>query len=58
MLFNTLAYAEFFGVVFVLSWVLARFKKLRLLFLLAASYFFYSRWDYRFLPLIWASSTA
>jgi len=58
VLFNTLAYAEFFGVVFVVSWLLARFNKLRLLFLLAASYFFYSRWDYRFLPLIWASSTA
>ncbi len=58
MLFNTLAYAEFFGVVFVASWLLARAKKLRLLFLLGASYFFYARWDWRFLPLIFGSSTA
>ena len=58
MLFNTLVYAEFFGVVFVVSWLLARQRKLRLLFLLAASYFFYAKWDYRFVPLIWGSSTA
>jgi alginate O-acetyltransferase complex protein AlgI len=58
VLFNTLAYAEFFGVVFVVSWLLARFGKLRLLFLLAASYYFYSRWDPRFVLLIWGSSTA
>lgn len=58
MLFNTLAYAEFFGVVFIVSWLLARAKKLRLLFLLAASYFFYAKWNWRFVPLIWGSSTA
>ena len=58
MLFNTLVYAEFFGVVFVVSWLLARQRKLRLFFLLAASYFFYAKWDFRFVPLIWASSTA
>ena len=58
MLFNTLAYAEFFGVVFIVSWLLARARKLRLLFLLAASYFFYAKWDWRFVPLIWGSSTA
>lgn len=57
MLFNTLEYAQFFGVVFVVSWLLARLRKLRLLFLLGASYFFYAAWDVRFLPLIWASST-
>lgn len=33
-------------------------KKVRLLFILAASYLFYAHWDYRFLPLIWGSSTA
>ncbi len=58
MLFNTLEYAVFFGVVFVVSWLLARARKLRVLFLLAASYYFYANWDLRFLPLIWASSTA
>lgn len=57
MLFNTLAYAEFFAVVFVVSWLLARKRKLRLIFLLAASYFFYAKWNWRFVPLIWGSST-
>ena len=57
MLFNTLAYAEFFAVVFVVSWSLARRRKLRLLFLLGASYFFYAKWNWRFVPLIWGSST-
>lgn len=33
-------------------------KKVRLLFILLASYVFYAHWDYRFLPLIWGSSTA
>ena len=33
-------------------------RKVRLLFILAASYVFYAHWDYRFLPLIWGSSTA
>jgi alginate O-acetyltransferase complex protein AlgI len=58
VLFNTPAYALFFGVVFVVAWLLAARRRLRLLFLLAASYFFYAQWDWRFLPLIWGSSTA
>lgn len=58
VLFNTLRYAEFFGIVFVVSWVLARYRKLRVLFLLLSSYAFYAQWDYRFLPLIFLSSTA
>ncbi|HEY8945656.1 MAG TPA: MBOAT family protein [Polyangiaceae bacterium] len=57
MLFNTLAYALFFAVVFLVSWSLVRVRKLRVVFLLAASYFFYAHWDYRFLPLIFISST-
>ncbi|HEX6275233.1 MAG TPA: MBOAT family protein [Polyangiaceae bacterium] len=61
MLFNTLAYAEFFGAVFVVSWLLARFRKLRVTFLLLASYFFYAnfyRGNERFLVLlIFGSST-
>jgi D-alanyl-lipoteichoic acid acyltransferase DltB (MBOAT superfamily) len=57
VLFNTLAYAEFFAVVFVVSWSLAARRKLRLLFLLGASYFFYAQWNWRFVPLIWGSST-
>jgi len=58
VLFNTLAYAQFFACVFVVAWLLAPRQKLRLWFLLGASYFFYAHWDYRFLPLIWGSSTA
>ncbi len=34
-----------------------RARRVRLLFLLGASYVFYAHWDWRFLPLIWASST-
>jgi D-alanyl-lipoteichoic acid acyltransferase DltB (MBOAT superfamily) len=37
---------------------LLRARKMRLAFILAASYVFYAHWDWRFLPLIWASSTA
>jgi D-alanyl-lipoteichoic acid acyltransferase DltB (MBOAT superfamily) len=41
-----------------LGYALVRARKVRLLFLLAASYVFYAHWDWRFLPLIWGSSTA
>jgi D-alanyl-lipoteichoic acid acyltransferase DltB (MBOAT superfamily) len=68
VLFNTLHYALFFGVVFVVSWLLAGFQKPRLLFLLAASYFFYGVWSFTkdsqgerhpyFLLLIFLSSSA
>jgi D-alanyl-lipoteichoic acid acyltransferase DltB (MBOAT superfamily) len=58
VLFNTLAYARFFAVVFVAAWLLARFRRTRVVFLLLASYVFYAHWDYRFVPLIWISSTA
>jgi D-alanyl-lipoteichoic acid acyltransferase DltB (MBOAT superfamily) len=71
VLFNTLAYAKFFAIVFVVSWLLARLGKLRLIFILAASYCFYaffsitdadkhqfSLWSLRYLFLIWGSSTA
>jgi len=58
VLFNTLDYAWFFATVFVVSWLLVRKRRVRVVFLLLASYVFYAHWDYRFLPLIWASSTA
>lgn len=53
MLFNTIIFAIFLPVVFVLYWFVTR-KSLRLqnLLLLAASYFFYSWWDSRFLLLL------
>ena len=40
------------------SYGLLRARKVRLLFLLGASYVFYAHWDWRFLPLIFGSSTA
>src|SRR5713226_7666584 len=53
MLFNSLAFAVFLPVVFGLYWFCTggsvRFQNL---LLLAASYFFYGCWDYRFLFLL------
>jgi alginate O-acetyltransferase complex protein AlgI len=40
-----------------LMFLLVRARKLRLLFVLGASYVFYAHWDWRFLPLIWGSSS-
>jgi D-alanyl-lipoteichoic acid acyltransferase DltB (MBOAT superfamily) len=57
VLFNTLLYAKFFAAVFVVSWLLARAGKLRVLFLLLASYAFYARFSVRLLPLIFVSSS-
>ncbi|HVU04474.1 MAG TPA: MBOAT family protein [Polyangiaceae bacterium] len=57
MLFNTLAYAKFFAVAFTVSWLLARYRKVRILFLLGASYAFYAHFSVKFLPLVFASST-
>ncbi len=41
----------------VLAVLLVRAKKVRLLFILGASYVFYAHWDPRFLPLIFGSSS-
>ncbi len=59
MLFNTTEYAVFFSVVFVLSWALVRVLGgwARIGLLLVVSYGFYAAWDYRYLPLIFGSST-
>lgn len=59
MLFNTLEYALFFTLVFVLSWALRGVwaGRARIFFLLAVSYYFYASWDWHYLPLIFASST-
>ncbi len=46
-----------YGLLALLWLWLARARQLRLLFLLGASYVFYAHWDWRFLPLIWGSST-
>jgi D-alanyl-lipoteichoic acid acyltransferase DltB (MBOAT superfamily) len=59
VLFNTREYALFFAVAFILSWALCRVQggRLRIFFLLGASYWFYASWDWRYLPLIFTSST-
>lgn len=65
MLFTTLRYAVFFAVAFAGSWGLAlaarrggdRVPVLRTVFLLCLSYYFYASWNWRYLPLIFGSST-
>ncbi len=53
MLFNSIDFAVFLPVVFVLYWFVAiRSLKLQNALLLAASYFFYACWDWRFLFLL------
>ena len=56
MLFNTLEFAIFFPVVFVLYWIVAKYRIPRNILLIIASYTFYGWWDWRFLFLIAFSS--
>lgn len=57
MLFNSLEFGIFLVVVFLLYWlVFNRSLRKQNIFLLAASYFFYGWWDWRFLLLIFISS--
>jgi alginate O-acetyltransferase complex protein AlgI len=59
VLFNSLDYGLFFAVVFVGSWVAARWLRgwARLVLLLGASYWFYAHWNWRYLPLLFGAST-
>ena len=53
MLFNSIDFAIFLPLVFILYWfVTNRSLTLQNLFILSASYLFYAWWDYRFLALI------
>ncbi|MDB4175266.1 MBOAT family protein [Flavobacteriaceae bacterium] len=53
MLFNSIDFAIFLPIVFLLYWfVTNRNLKLQNLLIVAASYFFYGWWDWRFLSLI------
>ncbi|MFK8061308.1 MAG: MBOAT family protein, partial [Polaribacter sp.] len=53
MLFNSLDFALFLPITFLLYWyVFKKSLKIQNLFLLIASYIFYGWWDYRFLALI------
>lgn len=57
MIFNTLAFAKFFAVVFVVTWLLTRWPKARFTFLTIASYVFYSGLDI-FASGFWSAVTA
>lgn len=56
MLFPTLDFGLFFLFVFALAWALRPLPTGRTLFLVAASYFFYGYWDWRFCLLLAGSS--
>lgn len=57
MLFNSLDFAVFFPLVFIGYWFLFKKNvKSQNIFLLLASYFFYSCWDWRFVLLLIAST--
>ena len=52
MLFNSIEFAIFLPIVFILYWAFKKNVKTQNLFLLAASYFFYGWWDWRYLSLV------
>jgi D-alanyl-lipoteichoic acid acyltransferase DltB (MBOAT superfamily) len=56
MLFPTIDFAVFFGLVFVGHWLLQPFPKRWKVFMIAASYVFYGWWDWRFVFLLGAST--
>lgn len=56
MLFNSIDFAIFFPLVFLLYWIVAKNLTLRNILILVASYVFYGWWDWRFLFLIFISS--
>ena len=57
MFFNSLGFAFFLPVVFLLYWfVFSKTKNKQNLFLVAVSYYFYSCWDWRFLFLLFFST--
>jgi len=57
MLFNSIDFAIFLPIVFILYWFLVNKNlKLQNLLLVVASYFFYGWWDWRFLSLILIST--
>jgi D-alanyl-lipoteichoic acid acyltransferase DltB (MBOAT superfamily) len=57
MLFNSIDFAVFLPIVFILYWfVFNRDRTVQNAFVVGASYFFYAYWDWRFLSLIAISS--
>ena len=57
MLFPTIDFLVFFAVVFPIAWALNERNTLKKLFLVIVSYIFYSFWDWRFIFLLFFSST-
>ena len=58
MLFPTVTFAIFFMIVLPVSWLLMPRRRRWKLFMLAASYFFYGYWNWRFCFLLAASTIA
>lgn len=57
MLFNSIDFALFLPVVFILYWSLSRFHlRFQNILIVCASYLFYGWWDWRFLSLIFFST--
>jgi D-alanyl-lipoteichoic acid acyltransferase DltB (MBOAT superfamily) len=52
MLFNSYAFALFFAALLPTYWLMARWPRAQNVLLLGVSYYFYSRWDARFLALL------
>jgi len=57
MLFNSIDFAIFLPIVFVIYWLLNKNLSIQNFLLLGASYFFYACWDWRFLGLILFSTS-
>lgn len=58
MLFNSIAFAIFLPIVFILYWfVMGKNQRLQNVLLLVSSYFFYAFWDWRFLFLLLFSTS-
>lgn len=58
MLFNSIEFAVFFPIVFILYWFAFKGRlKAQNFFMLATGYFFYGWWNVRFLGLLFLSST-
>src|ERR1700694_3157855 len=58
MLFPTIDFAIFFAVAFTANWLLNPYPRLWKLAMVAASYVFYSWWDWRFVLLLAAVTGA
>ena len=57
MLFNSIEFLFFLPIVFLLYWFIFKGIRSRNLFIIAASYFFYGWWDWKFLSLLVFSSS-